>query len=217
MIQLIKRLQNVTRKVKPAADPARAYDEALDALDERHRELREAAAGVLYVRVRLEADLIELRAEIGRLHSSIRSMIRSGNEARALVLVAEKQRLGAELEKREAELEEVKGDANHATAQVVASADERRNLQREKLRTIAAISVARARKRAAELRELDSVPRKALEQCREEVARLEGESHLDRELGNDILNRELGPGFESEDARTELARIRASMKPLRVA
>lgn len=216
MMQLLKRLRNAKRIVKPL-DPERAYNEALDAQAERHAELKNAAASMLYVRYKLEGDLLDMRAEIARLHSAIRAMIRSGNEPRALTLVQERQRLAAELERREHELDEIKDDADDATARVVASADERRNLQREKMRTIAAISVARSRKRALELKTREDAPRRALEEVREEVARLEGETHLDRELNGDVLVRELGPGLDSEGARTELARIRASMKTRRCA
>jgi phage shock protein A len=216
MMQLMKRLKNAKRIVKPL-DPERAYNEALDAHAERHEELRRAAAGVLYVRIRLEGDLIELRADIARLHAAITAMVRAGNEPRALSLIAEKQRLAAELERREAELAELSGDSDDATAQVAASADERRNLEREKLRTIAAISIARAKKKIAELRARERGPEAALEEVRAEVARLEGETHLDRELDGELLTRELGPGFDIDHAKTELARIRASLKTKRCA
>jgi phage shock protein A len=208
MMQLFKRLKNAKRIVQPI-DPERAYRRALDAHAERHEELRRAAAGALYVQFRLEADLLELRAEIARVHSVIRNLVRAGNESRALALIAEKQRLAAELERRENELAEMRGDADDATAQVVASAGERRNLQREKLRTIAAISVARAKKKIADLRAQAAAHERELEEVRAEVLRLEGESHLARELDGDVLARELGPGFDIDHAKTELARIRA--------
>jgi phage shock protein A len=217
MMTLMKRIKNARRIVKPL-DPEGAFREALDAHEERHEELKKAAAGVLYVGLKLEGELLELRAEVARLHAAIRSMIRTNNEPRALALIAEKQRLSTELERREAELADVKGDADEATARVIASADERRKLEREKLRTIAMLSVARARKRVHELREREQQgPNRALDEVRAEAARLEGESHLDRELSSDVLTRELGPGLDDDGARTELARIRAGMKPRRVA
>lgn len=210
MIDLMKKL---AKRAKPKElDPFRAYREAIEAHDVRHEELRRAAAGVMFARIKLEGDLLEMRAEIARLHADTRAYVRGGNERHALLLIEEKRRLAAELDERERELASMKNEADEAAAEVVVSAAARRNLEREKLRAIATLTVAKARKNMAELHAREAQPDHELERVREHIARMTGESHLDRELGGDLLTRELGPGFADEGARAELASIKASLK-----
>jgi phage shock protein A len=209
MIALMKKLRRV--KEPKAVDPFTAYRDAIASHDARHEELRRAAAGVMFARIKLEGDVLELRAEIARFHADIRAYVRGGNERHALLLIEEKRRLSAELVDRERELSSMKNEADEASAEVMASASTRRNLEREKLRAIATLTVARARKNMAELREREAQPTHELEQVREQIARIAGESSLDRELGGDVLVRELGPGFGDEGARAELAAIRKAV------
>jgi DNA repair exonuclease SbcCD ATPase subunit len=159
---------------------------------------------------------LELRGQIGRIFAEIRAQVRSGNEGRALVLINERLRMADQLERLEAELAEVRAEAAEATLHLIASADELRALERERLRTTATLANAKARQRAQQLSEKEEEQRSSLDRVRAEVSRVVNESHLDRELGLDHLALELGEGA-GERARTELALMRASMKPRSVA
>ncbi|MCA9506380.1 MAG: PspA/IM30 family protein [Myxococcales bacterium] len=188
--------------------PEVVYEQAIAERVRQYRELKDAVAGILYLRNKLENEIAERRAEIARLHDDVRRAVRRGDESASLALITQKQALFEELERAERELSEVRGQAEEAKANLVRFREEIRSLVREKGRMLATLANARARRRLRAAIEGLSVDAEmdALENVREHVARMAMAGEVDRELGDgdDDLRTRLR-GYR-EEARRDAAR-----------
>lgn len=199
--------------------PAAVYEQAISERTRQYRELKEAVAGILYMRNKLEAEISERRMEIARLHDDIRAAIRRGHDQLSLSLIENKQVLMDELERAERELEGVRHEAEEAKANLIRFRDEIRSLTREKGRMLATLANANARRRLNEAVDGLSVDAdmKALEAVRDHIARLATEGTLDREIGGDEHTRRrlraIRDDVRHEAARRELEELKQSLRP----
>ncbi len=200
-------------------NPRAVYEQAIDERTKQYRQLKEAVAGILYMRTKLEAEITERRAEIARVHDDARRAIRRGRDEVALPLIARKQALMEELERAERELEGVRAEAEDAKANLVRFREEIKSLVREKGRMLATLANAQARRRMQEAIEGLSVDAemRALEGVREHISRIATERHLDRELGDDPLTRDrlrtIRDEARHEAAQRELDELKLRLRP----
>ena len=176
-------------------NPEVVYEQAIEGRVRQYRELKQAVAGILYMRGKLEAEINERRAEIARLHDDIRRSVRQEQEALAVSLISQKQAMFEELERAEQELEGVRTEAADAKENLVRFREEIRALVREKGRMLATLANARARRRLQHAIDGLSVDAEmaALESVREHIGRLSSERDI------------------HEAARAELAQVRAEL------
>ena len=169
------------------ANPQAVFENAIAARVGQYRELKEAVAGILYMRNKLESELGDRRAELSRTLEDIRRAVRRGEDEVALTLIAHKQVLTEDIARAEQEFEELKAQAEEAKTNLVRFREEIRALEREKGRIVVTLANARARRRMQEAIEGLSVDAdmRALESVRSHVARITTEGQLDRELGSD--------------------------------
>ena len=204
-------------------NPAAVYEQAISERTRQYRSLKEAVAGILYMRNKLEAEITERRVDIARLHDDIRAAIRQGQDELSLSLIESKQSLMDELERAERELEGVRSEAEEAKANLVRFRDEIRSLTREKGRMLATLANANARRRMNEALEGFSVDAdmKALESVRDHIARAATEGQLEREIGGDDGTRKrlraIRDDVRHEAARRELEELKQSLKPAAIA
>lgn len=188
--------------------PEVVYEQAIAERVRQYRELKDAVAGILYMRNKIESEISERRGEIARLHDDVRRAVRRGDEESSLSLIAHKQSLFEELERAEQELEHVRAQAEEAKANLVRFREEIRSLVREKGRMLATLANARARRRLQAAIEGLSVDAEmdALENVREHISRTVMDSEVNKELGadGDAFRMKLR-GFRDE-ARREAAR-----------
>ena len=222
---LLSRLRNLLRGMfaiwirdSETQNPRAVYEQAIDERARQYRQLKEAVAGILYMRNKLEAEISERRADIARTHDDIRRAVRRGQDDISLTLIAQKQSLMGELERAERELESVRSEAEEAKVNLVRFREEIRGLVREKSRMLATLANAQARRRIQEALEGLSVDAdmRALESVREHVARLSTEGSLERELGDPGLRtrlRAIRDDAREEAARSELAEIKQQLLP----
>jgi phage shock protein A len=165
--------------------PQVVYEQAISERVRQYRELKNAVAGVLYMRTKLEGEIIERRAEIARMHDDVRRAVRSGRDEPALTLIQHKQTLFEELERAEQELEVVRGQAEEAKENLLRFREEIRSLVREKGHMLATLANAKARRRLQVAIEGLSVDAEmdALENVREHISRIAMEGQLSREMG----------------------------------
>ncbi len=199
-------------------NPRAVYEQAINERTKQYRQLKEAVAGILYMRNKLEAEISERRVEIARLHDDVRRAVRGGHDDLSVRLIAQKQSLHEDLERAESELESVRSEAEEAKANLVRFREEIRSLVREKSRMVATLANARARRRISEALEGLSVDAemKALETVREHIARISTEGRLDRELGDDGLRtrlRAIRDEARDDAARRELAELKRELLP----
>ncbi len=199
-------------------NPRAIYERAIDERLRQYRELKEAVAGILYMRTKLEGEITERRTEIARLHDETRRAVRRGEDDISLTLIAHKQALMEDLERADRELEGVRSEAEEAKNNLVQFREEIRALSREKGRMLATLANANARRRIQEALEGLSVDAemKALEGVREHIARISTEGKLDRELGDDGMRsrlRSIRDEIRSEGARQELEVLKSQLRP----
>ena len=200
--------------------PRAVYEQAIEERTRQYHELKDAVAGILYMRNKLEAEIAERRAEIARLHDDLRRGVRQGQDELSLALIAQKHALLGDLERAERELEGLRSEAEDAKANLVRFRHEIRSLVHEKGRILATLANAQARQRLEAALEGLSVDAemKALETVREHVAKLATAGSLERELGGEPLRtrlRQIRDAAREEAARRELAELKRELLPAR--
>jgi phage shock protein A len=187
--------------------PRAVYEQVIHERMKQYGDLKQAVAGILYMRNKLEAEIRERRRELARTQDHIRRAVQRGDDEVALALIGQRDALQHDLERNQRELEDVSREAEAAKGNLVKFRHEIRALEREKVRMLATFANAQARKRIQEAFEglsLESDVR-ALENVRSQIAQLTMESRLDREL---MADGELETRIRSihEEARMEAAR-----------
>ena len=199
--------------------PRAVYEQAIAQRIGHYEHLKEAVAGILYVRAKLEGEIGDRRAELARLHDDLKRAVRKGDDDLATTLVLHKQRLLEDLERAEGELRRLRDEAEEAKENLLRFREEIRALQHEKGRALALVAGAQARRRVRVALEGLSVEAdvRALEGVREHVACLVSGSALDRELaqagGMPARLREIREEARVEAARRELDEIKRSLTP----
>ena len=94
--------------------PEIVYEQAIAERVRQYRELKDAVAGILYMRNKIEGEISDRRAEIARLHDDVRRAVRRGQEETSISLIAHKQALFDDLERAEEELNHVRAQAEEA-------------------------------------------------------------------------------------------------------
>jgi len=200
-------------------NPRAVYESAIQERTRQYHQLKEAVAGILYMRNKLEAEISERRAEIARMHDDVRRTVRSGRDEIAVTLIAQKQALLEDLERSERELAGVRAEAEDAKHNLVRFREEIRGLVREKGRMLASLANGQARRRIQQALEGLSVDAemRALEGVREHIAKVATEGELEREIGEDEGLRQrlraIRDDARSESARRELEELKRQYRP----
>ena len=199
-------------------NPRAVYEQAIEERTRQYHELKDAVAGILYMRNKLEAEIAERRAEIARLHDDVRRSVRQGQDELGVALIAQKHALLGDLERAERELEALRGEAEDAKANLVRFRTKIRSLVHEKGRMLATLANAQARRRLESALDGLSVDAemKALEAVREHVARLATAGTLEREIGDEPLRarlRQIRDSARDEAARRELDELKRELLP----
>jgi len=199
--------------------PRAVYERAIAERVQRYHELKQAVAGILFMRNKLEGEVGERRAELARTHDDIRRSVTKGDDEVGLALIQHKQVLMGEIERAEREWSALVREAEEAKTNLLRFREEIRVLERERGRTLATLANARARRRlraAFDGLAMDA-DMQALESVRAHVAQLASEGELDRELGvSDDTGRRiraLRADAEQEAARRELDAIKQELRP----
>ena len=205
------------------AHPRAVYEQAIHERLRRYAELKDAVAGILYLRNKLEGEVLDRRSELLRTTGDVQRAVRRGDEAVALALVRHKQELTGELERTGRDLEALRGEAEAAKENLLRFREEIRALEREKGRALAVWAGAQARRQVRAVLDGLSVDAdlRALEGLREHIAKLATERQLDAELGEagpggDGLGerlRAIRDGARDEAAQRELDEIKRRLRP----
>ncbi len=219
VFNLIRGIFGVWIRDSERQNPRAVYESAILERTKQYHELKDAVAGILYMRNKLEAEISERRAEIARLHDDVRRSVRGGQDDTAVVLIARKQALHEDLERSERELEGVRAEAEDAKNNLVRFREEIRALVHEKGRMLATLANAQARRRIQQALEGLSVDAemRALEGVREHIARAATEGMLEREIGGDDGLRQrlraIRDEARTEGAQRELEELKRQYRP----
>ena len=223
-MRLFARVQNLFRGVmaqwlgrREQRNPGAVYEAAIHERMEQYGKLREAAAGVLYMRSKLSKELHLKSAELTRLHHQLEIAVDRDDDEVALTLISRRDALGVEVERLSGELTDLTAEAETAKKNLTAFQNEIVRLRDEKLRMLARLANAKARLRLQEtLTGLSpDADIRALEAVRDHINRLVSEVQVARDAGDPELERRLGSIREAEAnsaARAQLDELKRSRR-----
>jgi len=214
---LVNGLFAVWIRDREAQSPDAVYERVIGERVRQYADLKRAVAGILYMRNKIEGEIRDRRAELARLHADIARAVDKSDDEVAVVLITQKDGLLQDLERSEKELDEVSAECEGAKANLVKFRAEIRNLEREKVRMLAALANARARKRIQEAFEGLSTEgeMRALESVRGEIERMKAESRIDVDMDSGLEKRVRAIRDEAklEAARRELDELKRRLRP----
>jgi phage shock protein A len=232
-MRLFSRLTNLVRGLtsrwlgrRERANPGAVYEAAIRERVVQYAKLREAAAGVIYLRGKLERELQGRSGDLGRVRQQLDLAIDRDDDPAALALISRRETLGRDVERLTADLTELTAEADAAKRNLVAFQDEIVRLREERVRMLARLANAKARLKLHEtLSGLSpEADIQALETVREHVNRLVAEVSLVREGADPELERRLGIIRDTEAAAAARAQLeelkrnrRATLVPMTLA
>lgn len=232
-MRLFARMANLLRGLvsrwmgdRETGNPGAVYEAAIRDRVGQYGTLREAAAGVIYLRGKLERELQQRSGELTRVRQQLDLAVERDDDPAALALLSRREVLDGDVGRLTAELTELTTEADAAKRNLVAFQDEIVRLREERVRMLARLANAKARLKLHEtLSGLSpEADIQALESVREHVSRLVAEVALVREGADPELERRLGIIRDTESAhaaRAQLAELkrakRAALVPMTLA
>jgi phage shock protein A len=199
-----------------ARNPEAVYEAAIDERVKKHRELKKAVSGIVYLRNKLSTELEFKERELKDVMHQLPVAIEDGEDEVALLLIQKKDELTTSIESLSAELKKVSDQAEDAKAGLLQFQGEIEKLKREKEKAIAAKANAEARIEIQET--LDGLSTdadvKALDNVREHISKLQAEADIGSELQGDSLDSKLAKIKEkagNASARAQLAAMKQQM------
>jgi phage shock protein A len=225
MMHPLSRLWNLLRGTlgrwigrREHANPEAVYEAAIQERHGQYAQLRQAAAGVLYLRSKLAKELERESNELALVQRQLDVALDRDDDAAALALIGRRNRLTADVERLTAELTELTQEADGAKQNLIAFQDDIARLKEERVRMLARLANARARLRfQATLNGLSpDADIRALDEVRDHINRLVAETQVGRDLGDRELTARLERIREAEaesSARAQLEELKRARKP----
>ena len=192
------------------------YESAIEGRIKKHRELKKAVSGIVYLRNKLSTELEEKKATLAEIQPQIPIAVEEGEDEAALVLIQKKDELTGAIAEIQVELEKVSVQAEEAKAGLVAFQREIEKLKREKHEMMAKKANAEARIQIQET--LDGLSTdadiRALDNVREGIDKLQAEADVGSELSDTNLDsklEEIKQKTASASARNQLDEMKKQM------
>lgn len=194
-------------------NPEAVYEAAIEERIKKHRELKKAVSGIVYLRNKTQTELEAKEKELGEVNLQIPVAVEEGEDEAALILLQKKDELEARLITLRAELEKISGQAEESKSGLIQFQGEIEKLKREKTEMLAKKANAEARISIQET--LDGLSTdadiKALENIRENIHKKAAEADVAGEIKGESLDRKL----EKIKAKTANASAKAQLAELK--
>jgi phage shock protein A len=190
-------------------NPGAVYEAAIQERVVQYGTLREAAAGVIYMRQKLERELAVRTADLGRVRRELDVAVERDDDTAALALIGRRDAFDADVARLQQDLGDLTQEADAAKRNLVAFQQEIEHLREERTRMLARLANAKARLRLHEtLSGLSpEADIQALESVRDHVSRLVTEANLVREGLDPALEKRLGTIRDVEADRAARAQL----------
>lgn len=199
-----------------ARNPEAVYEAAIDERVRKHRDLKKAVSGIVYLRNKISNELEEKEAELREIMNQLPIAIEEGEDEVALVLIQKKDELTTQIESLSAELSKVSDQAEEAKAGLLEFQSEIEKLKREKEEMLAKKANAEARISIQET--LDGLSTeadiKALENVREQIHKTQAEADIGAEIQGDSLDaklKKIRAKASDSSARNQLEEMKRQM------
>ena len=203
-------------KAREARDPEAVYESAISDRVRRYHQLKTAAAGVIYMRNKLERELRGKLAEMKEVDEEAGQAADMNEDQCALILIQRKHVLDSDCIRLRQELGELTSEAEEAKKNLIGFKSEIEKLKIEKVRMLARLKNAQARvriQRALEEISYDDDVR-ALEEVRESIQRTLAEAGVNREIAGTGLDEKL-EAIRRRNAETKAQAELAELKRTR--
>ncbi len=198
---------------KESKNPEAVYEAAIDERIKKHRELKKAVSGIVYLRNKISTELETKERELKDANAQLPIAIESGDDDVALVLLAKKNELEKAIEQLTLDQDKVSKQAEDAKDSLVAFQGEIEKLKRERDEMLAKKATAEARIQIQET--LDGLSTdadiKALENVREHINKRQAEADIGTEIKGDSLDSRLA----KVKAKTQDATARSQLDELK--
>ncbi|MGH7986697.1 MAG: PspA/IM30 family protein [Candidatus Binataceae bacterium] len=192
-------------KSREARDPEAVYEAAISDRVRRYQQLKSAAAGVIYMRNKLESELKEKTAHLAEVADQAGQAADLNEDQCALLLIRRKHELEGDCARVREELNQLTAEAEDAKKNLVGFKSEIDKLKVEKVRMLARLRNAQARLRVERALEEVSYDEdlRGLQEVRESIDRMLTEAGVNREIHDGEIDRKL------ERIRTQNAEAKA--------
>jgi phage shock protein A len=174
-------------------NPDAVYEAAIEERIKKHRELKKAVSGIVYLRNKLQAELEQKTTELAQVQAQIPVAVQEGEDEAALVLIQRKDELEASIQTIQVDLEKISAQAEDAKSGLIAFQAEIEKLKRERTEMLAKKANADARIQIQET--LDGLSTdadiKALENVRESIQKRAAEADVGGEIRGESLDAKL--------------------------
>lgn len=174
-------------------NPEAVYEAAIDERVHKHRDLKKAVSGIVYLRNKLSTELENKERELKEIMAQLPVAVEDGEDEVAMVLIQKKDSLTSEIESLSAELGKVSDQAEEAKTGLIAFQAEIEKLKREKEQMLAKKANAEARIQIQT--SLDGLSTdadvKALDNVREHISKLHAEADIGSEIQGESLDAKL--------------------------
>ena len=178
---------------KEENNPEAVYESAIQERLNQYDKLKQAVAGIVYLRNKLASELEKKTEELNDLHNQIALAVEKEEDEVALVLIQRREELDSEVVRIKGELEQTLSEAEEAKSGLLDFQGEIERLRREKERSLAKLATLEARRSIQ--RQLDHMSpeadMRALETVREKVDKLSAEIEAGKELHDRTLTEKL--------------------------
>lgn len=197
-------------------NPEAVYEAAIDERIKRHRDLKKAVSGIVYLRNKLSEELAAKEKELKDVNLQIPIAVESGDDDVAMLLLQKKNELDKQIADLNVELDKVSKQAEEAKDGLLAFQGEIEKLKRERDAMLAKKATAEARIKIQE--SLDGLSTdadiKALENVREHINKMHAQADVGSELKEDSLDARLKKVKEKAGdatARSQLDELKKQM------
>lgn len=198
---------------KEKANPEAVYEAAIDERIRKHRDLKKAVSGIVYLRNKLQTELEQKERELAEVNAQLPVAVEAGEDDVAVVLLTKKNELERGIAQVQVELAKVSKQAEEAKESLVAFQGEIEKLKRERDEMLAKKATAEARIQIQET--LDGLSTdadiKALEGVRDHIGKLQAQADTGAEIKGDSLDAKLKKIKErtaSASAQSQLAELK---------
>ncbi len=199
-----------------SGNPEAVYESAIEERIKKHRELKKAVSGIVYLRNKLQTELETKQKALKEIQFQIPVAIEDGEDEAALVLIQKKDELTDAIASIQAELTKVSGQAEESKKGLISFQAEIEKLKREKHEMLAKKANAEARITIQET--LDGLSTdadiKALENVREGIHKMVAEADVGAEISDSSLDSKLADiraKAHDASARSQLEEMKKQM------
>jgi phage shock protein A len=200
-------------KAREAHDPEAVYEAAISDRIRHYQQLKNAAAGAIYMRNKLERELKDKSAELTEVAEQAGQAADLNEDQCAMILIRRKHELEADCQRVKEELSQLTVEAEDAKKNLVGFKSEIDKLKTEKVRMLARLRNAQARMRVERALEGLSYDEdlRALQEVRESIQQMLTRSGVNREIHGSEIDQKL----EEIRRRNAEAKVQAELDDLK--